>query len=294
MQAVPAHRHLPAVVARPVQAPGVTGDVRRVEHFPADELGGERDLVMYLPPGYDAPGNRQRYPVVYLQDGQNLFDPRTAFLGREWHLDETAEGLIREGRIPPLILVGVYNGGDRRIDEYTPVPDPKEGGGHADAYGDFLMKEVKPWVDARFRTKADAGHTAIVGSSLGGLVSLYLSWKHPDVFGMAGALSPSLWWADRELTRAVRADHATHGPRRIWLDMGTAETTVDQDGNGVPDTVDDVRDMRDALEEKGYREGDTLRYREVEGGTHDEASWAERADEVLEALTEPESPAERK
>jgi len=265
--------------AIPVHGPGISGDVRRIERFPCKALGGERDVMIYLPPGYDASGDH-RYPVVYVHDGQNVFDPRTAFLGREWHLDETAERLIREGRVPPFIMVAVNNNGMKRIEEYTNFPDPRHGGGRADAYADFLIREVKPSVDARYRTRADAAHTGVMGSSLGGLVSLYLGWKHPDVFGMVGALSPSLWWADHQLTKAFAADASFQGPERLWIDMGTAEGPGDEDGNGVLDYVDDLRAMRRVLESKGQR----VSGGEVEGATHDEPAWADRADEVLEAL----------
>jgi len=271
-------------VARPLHGSGISGDVRIVRDFPCEALGGTRDVVVYLPPGYDAPGNARKYPVVYLHDGQNVFNPRSAFMGREWGLDETAEALIRAGRMPPVIMVGVYNNGAKRIEEYTDVPDTKYGGGKADAYGDFLIREMKPWVDRHFRTQADAAHTAVMGSSLGGLVSLYLSWKHPDVFGLCGALSPSLWWADGHLTKAL-AQTEGRGPSRVWIDMGTAEGGgEDADGNGVNDFVDDLREMRDVLLEKGYRLDDTLHYREVPGAEHNEPAWAERADEALMAL----------
>ncbi len=267
----------------PVRHAGVTGNVRLIRDVPAPSLGGTRDVVVYLPPGYEESNNKERYPVLYVHDGQNIFDPSTAFLGREWHLDETAEQLIRDGKTMPFIMVGVYNNGEKRIDEYTPVPDAKYGGGHADAYGDFLINEVKPFVDQHYRTQPDAAHTGIMGSSLGGLVSLYLGFQHPEVFGLVGALSPSLWWAHQQLTQSLAGSHGA-GPRAIWMDMGTAEDPQDDDHNGVPDMIDDARRMRDVLESRGFHEGQNLQYREVEGATHDEPAWAARADQVLTFL----------
>src|SRR5579871_4912540 len=157
----------------------LTGDFRMHRlHSRILTADPDRDIIVYLPPGYETE-KRKRYPVLYMQDGQNLFDDATSFLG-EWHLDETAQALIPAKEIAPLIIVGIYNAGIHRIDEYTPARDPKMSmGGQADLYGRMLVEELKPFIDRRYRTLKDAAHTGLGGSSLGGLVSLYLGLKHP-------------------------------------------------------------------------------------------------------------------
>jgi predicted alpha/beta superfamily hydrolase len=180
-----------------------------------------RDLVVYVPPDYDTDRER-RYPVLYLHDGQNLFDGATAFVpGQDWHVRDTADQLIRAGVIEPLVIVGVYNTGAHRIDEYTPTRDRKQGaGGAAWLYGRMLTEELKPFIDREYRTLPDAMNTGLGGSSLGGLVTLYLGVQHPNVFGKLAVLSPSVWWDNRYILRLIRALAAK--PRvSIWLDIGT-------------------------------------------------------------------------
>jgi predicted alpha/beta superfamily hydrolase len=179
-------------------------------------------VTVYLPPGYDERGDR-RYPVLYMQDGQNLFDAHRAYIpGQHWRLQEAADAAIGERTATPLIIVGVDHAGPARIDEFTPMRDPRyKGGGRADEYGQLLMDKLKPLIDARFRTLPE--ETGIGGSSLGGLVSVYLALKHPKVFSRAAVMSPSVWWHDRAILREV---DAFDGPRpRIWLDIGGREGT---------------------------------------------------------------------
>lgn len=256
----------------------VTGDVRIHTGFRSQALGNRRDVRVYLPPGYEQ-HPEQRYPVLYVQDGQNVFDSATAAFGVEWGLDETAESLIRQGKLPPMIIVAADNTPDR-LAEYSPLPDPKHGGGRADAYGRFMVDELKPFVDSHYRTRPEREHTGVMGSSMGGLVSLYLGFKHPGVFGLVGALSPSLWWADHEASRQLPC---TGGPQRIWLDAGSEEGE-DADHNGVADPIDDTRELGHRLIDAGWTDENYLFYREVQGGTHTEGSWAERAGDVLQAL----------
>jgi hypothetical protein len=152
----------------------LTGNVTSYPDFRSRILGGKRRIWVCLPPSYDSDPER-RFPVLYLQDGQNVFDGATAFLaGHEWEADETAERLIEQGRIEPLIIVAVDNAGARRVDEYTPAPDARDHGGGADLYGRMLVEELKPWVDQTWRTRADREDTGIGGSSLGALVSLWV------------------------------------------------------------------------------------------------------------------------
>ena len=147
--------------------------------------------MVYLPPGYVEDTGRT-YPVLYMHDGQNLFDPATAFGGNEWRLDDTAEELIERGAIEPLIIVGIYNTGEQRIHEYTPTTDPKLGGGKADLYGKMLVEEVKPFIEKTYRTLPGPENTGMGGSSLGGLVTLHLGIQYPQVFGKLAVLSPSV------------------------------------------------------------------------------------------------------
>ena len=246
----------------------------RHEGFHSNVLPDDRTLTVYLPPGYER-DREQRYPVLYLHDGQNLFDPAAAFKkGEHWRVGETATALIDAARIPPLIIVGIDNAGAKRLFEYTPTHDRRRGGGGADAYGEMLINELKPFVDAQYRTLTDPASTGLGGSSLGGLVSLYLGLKHPDVFTRLAVMSPSVWWDRRAILRHVR--DAKPKPRlRIWVDIGTREGRYH---------VDNAQLLRAGLHKSGWVEGDDLHYEEVPGGTHSEGAWAERFARVLEFL----------
>ena len=216
-----------------------------------------------------------RYPVLYMHDGQNLFEPETAYKkGEHWRLGETAAGLIRAGRIEPLIIVGIYNTGEQRIHEYTPTRDAKLGGGRAADYGRMIVEELKPMIDRSYSTRPEAEHTGLGGSSLGGLVTLHLGFTHPKVFGKLAVLSPSVWWNRRTILRTVRQSRSK--PRtKIWLDMGTAEGRRG---------LDDARLLKAALVGLGFAIGDDLHYAEYEGATHSEEAWAERVAPMLEWL----------
>jgi predicted alpha/beta superfamily hydrolase len=259
----------------------VTGDVRYLRNVTSRFLQPARDVAVYLPPGYDDHPAR-RYPVLYMHDGQNLFDRATGFLGQEWNVDETAERLIGEGRIAPLIVVGVYNTADR-IAEYTPAVDAQLRGGDAENYGRFLVEELKPMIDAAYRTLPDRGHTGVAGSSLGGLVSMYLALRHPEVYSRIGVVSPSVWWADEDIVNRVRAAPKTD--TRIWLDTGTAEGANAQD---AARTVAGARRLRDALMARGWTLGGDLVYAEYPGALHNEAAWSARLGTILEYLYPPE------
>jgi predicted alpha/beta superfamily hydrolase len=242
--------------------------------FSSDHLPDARDVIVYLPPGYRRRG-RTRYPVLYMHDGQNLFDPHTAYIpGHHWRVGETADHLIDTGRIAPLVIVGVYNAGPRRIAEYSPTKDKRHGGGMADAYGRLLVEDLKPYIDANYNTHRDAAHTGLGGSSMGGLVTLHLGLRHADVFSRLAAFSPSVWWDQRVILRTVARYKGAARPR-VWLDMGTAEARY---GLG------DARLLRNALARAGWAEGDTLAYSEHEGARHSETAWAERVGPMLEFL----------
>jgi enterochelin esterase-like enzyme len=244
------------------------------EQFRSRYLRNRRDLIVYLPPGYDAEPER-RFPVLYLHDGQNLFDGATSFVpGMDWHVGQTADEWISAGRVAPLIIVGIYNAGKQRIGEYTPTRAPKLGGGRADRYAKFLLEEVRPFVMSRYRVLDVTEDTGIGGSSLGGLVSLYLGLQRPQIFGRIVALSPSVWWNERVILRFAEAAAAKPLPR-IWLDVGTQEG---------PRTVDDVERFRDILIGKGWQLERDLHYERIEGAEHNEAAWARRVGPFLQFL----------
>jgi predicted alpha/beta superfamily hydrolase len=250
-----------------------SGQLRKHEQFRSRFLRNQRDLIVYTPPGYDDRSSRH-FPVLYLQDGQNLFDGATSFIpGQDWHVGQTADFGIQAGVVAPLIIVGIYNT-KARIREYTPTHVPKLGGGRADRYAKFLIEEVKPFVDREYRTLSGTQHTGIGGSSLGGLVSLYLGLKHSHIFGKIAALSPSVWWNQHVIYRFART--ATVAPRpRIWLDIGTREG---------PRIVQEVEKVRDVLLEKGWQLGRDLHYERIEGAEHNEAAWAKRVGPFLQFL----------
>jgi predicted alpha/beta superfamily hydrolase len=250
--------------------------LRRHEAFHSKYLEHDRDVLVWLPPGY-APSDH-RYPVLYMHDGQNLFEPETAFQkGEHWRVGETATELIEEGLIDPPIIVGIYNTGEMRIEEYTPTADTKLGGGHADDYGCMIVEELKPLIDRTYRTRTDRDNTGIAGSSLGGLVSLHLAFTHPAVFGKVAALSPSVWWDRKAILKTVRQARSKP-PSRVWVDIGTAEGRRG---------LDDARSLKAALVGLGFVDGVDLHYAEYEGATHSELAWSERVGPMLQWLFPP-------
>ncbi len=263
------------------QSHTLTGDVRLHKDFHSKVLNNDRNVIVYLPPGYDR-DKRKRYPVFYMHDGQNLFDGATSFIpGQEWRADEVAQALIQAGKIEPLIIVGIYNAGTERVNEYTAAADSKyKAGGKADLYGRFLVEELKPFIDKTYRTKTDAKNTGLGGSSLGGLISLYLALKYPSVFTRVAVISPSVWWAEHHIVHYAQSQ-TRKTPLRIWLDIGTHEG---RDVNEAKKTVDDARLLKDALIRKGWRLDKDLKYLEAEGAEHNEKAWAQRIGPILEFL----------
>jgi predicted alpha/beta superfamily hydrolase len=248
-----------------------------LDHFVLESkiLNNARGITVYLPPGYDE-RSEMRYPALYMQDGQNLFEPDRAFIpGQHWRLDTAAEEAIGERAAEPLIIVGIDHAGPERVEEYTPTRDEKRRvGGRAADHTRMLIDELKPTVDLRYRTRSD--QTAIGGSSLGGLVSLYAGLTRPDVFKRIAAMSPSVWWGDRAILHVLDQFSGEHRPR-IWLDVG---------GREGRDTLDDVRLLRDRLSAKGWS-GEDLGYYEDRRGDHSEPAWAGRVRAALEFLFPP-------
>jgi predicted alpha/beta superfamily hydrolase len=253
----------------------LTGDVRFIENFRSEALDNSRTVAVFLPPGYDS--SNERYPVLYMQDGQNLFDAATAYGGNEWGIDETCQRMMLSGELPPFIVVAVYNTKDR-ISEYSSVSDAQYGGGNGANYEKFLIKELKPFIDSNLRTLPDAENTGIMGSSMGGLISLDVGLSRPDVFLRIGGPSASLWWSKQELAERLKSSPPAAARARVWLSMGTRE------GEHPADRVNETVALGQVLVDRGWREGDDLAFRVIEGGAHNERWWRESAPEILKFL----------
>jgi isoamylase len=234
------------------------------------QLRNRRAVDVYLPPSYDE--SRERYPVLYMHDGQNLCDPSTAFAGT-WCLSDVLGELANDGL--ELIVVGVHHRGRDRITEYSPFADRRYGPGKGDRYVKFLASTLKPHIDRRFRTSRARDASAILGSSMGGLISLYALVKQPRAFAAAGAMSPALWYGDRGIFNVMRGVRAPGGAggSRIYLDMGTEEGAV---------ALRDARAMADLLERTGW--GPSLLWVEEPGGRHTERDWARRLGRAIRFL----------
>ncbi|MGH2538781.1 MAG: alpha/beta hydrolase [Candidatus Promineifilaceae bacterium] len=260
----------------------VVGRLKVLPGLASPQLGNRRDLLVYLPPSYGLAG--RRYPVLYMQDGQNLFDAATSFAG-EWQVDETMETLSLEGI--EAIVVGLPNAGAERLDEYSPFRVARLGGGRAQAYLNFLIETVKPLIDADFRTCPQRERTGIVGSSLGGLIALYAFFAQPETFGLVGAMSPSLWFGRAAIFDFVQG--APLLPGRIYLDAGTREVGSGRGGlswrtAGSRRYYAGVRRMQRLLVKKGYRPRRDLLYVEEKEAGHEEAAWARRLPRALRFL----------
>lgn len=235
-----------------------TGDVRYHKNFYSPKLDNERDLIVWLPPGYDEK-RRRRYAVLYAHDGQNLFDPRTASAGADWAVGKTADSLIRAGKMRPVIIVGIAHTQDR-VNEYTRAKGRD--------YAAFLIEEVKPFIDGNYLTLPNPSSTAVIGSSLGGLVSFYLAWEHPEVFGMAACLSGSWNWDNAAVFQLVENQSAPIPNIKLYVDHGS------QGEEGQNSWMH--RLLRDALIRRGFVLGKNLAYNFGVGDNHHETAWARR------------------
>jgi predicted alpha/beta superfamily hydrolase len=225
-----------------------------------------REILVALPPKYAR--SERTYPVLYLHDGQNLFDPETSHAG-DWGLATRLNRLARKGI--EAVVVGIPNRGRFRKYDYNPFRDIAHGGGGGDRYLEFVVEQVKPLIDRSFRVRTEPAHTIMGGSSLGGLISFYALYRHPDVFGVASVQSPALWVANRAIFRFL-GQQRTPPRGRVYLDVGTAEGS---------ETVSDVRALRDWLLKAGARDGRDLQYVEEAGGEHTEAAWGSRLEKAF-------------
>lgn len=248
--------------------------LRRHARFHSAFLDDDRDVTVYLPPGYSR-RRRGGYPVLYMHDGQNLFRDDEAFIaGESWRVGETADTLIEAGRVEPLLIVGIANAGARRVLEYTPTATKRLGGGQADRYGRLLIEELMPLIDRTYATAKGPSRTGLGGSSLGGLVTLYLGLRHPGVFGRLAVMSPSVWWDRRVILRDVHTRRPDSRPR-VWLDMGADEGKR---------ALDDARLLAAGMTRAGWTPGGDLMYTEHPGATHRESAWAARVAPMLQHL----------
>ncbi len=266
-----------------VRASAAAGDLR-LHEFQSRVFRNTRFLRVWLPPGYDDVENAGRpYPVLYLNDGQNLFEAATSFTGVEWQVDETADRLIREGAVAPMIIVGIDNAGKDRIREYMPhrSMNPMMLRVQGRFYPDFLMKEVMPFVERNYRVAAGPENTGLGGSSLGGLIALYTAMVRPGVIGRLLVESPSLWASNRQAIKESRSVRIW--PERIYLGVGTAEGGSAERSRSV---VDDVRELAAILRRAVLSER-RLRLVIKDGAGHNEAAWADRFPEALRFLFGP-------
>ena len=167
-----------------------SANVETIDDFYMPQLNRTRRIWVYLPPNYSF--TNEHYPVIYMHDGQNLFDDATAFAG-EWEVDESLDEIYEQTE-NGFIVIGINNGGEKRIAEYAPWENKEYGGGEGDLYGQFLVERLKPYIDENYRTLVGPENTTIIGSSLGGLISMYVGLKYPKVYGKIGALSPAFWF----------------------------------------------------------------------------------------------------
>lgn len=236
----------------------------------APQLDTHRKIWVYTPKGYDSAN--KKFPVIYMHDAQNLFDASTSYAG-EWKVDEILDSLKQ----PEVIIVGIEHGNDKRIEELTPYPHEKYGGGKGDKYLDFIVETLKPHVDVAYPTLSDKEHTAIMGSSLGGLISFYAAFKYPETFGKAGVFSPSFWFSEQifEFVQESEIENST----KFYFTAGTGEGE---------EMVPDLEKMIALLKEKGLSE-DNMHVKIVENGQHNEAAWNQEFPEAFLWLMKPET-----
>lgn len=242
--------------------PTIAGTLLVQSDVYSPQLDNYRDVLVYLPPSYGV--SDRRYPVIYMQDGQNLFDSATSFAGSYWHVDETMDMLAGEGI--EAIVVGVNHGNAERINEYNPFPYFWQGRG--DVYLRFLIETLKSQIDSDFRTQPEREATGILGSSMGGLISAYAYFHAPETFGYAGIMSPSLWVAGGAIIRSIH--DAPTPPGRIYVDNGTREPSA--------------RRLNGLLCKKGYVREVDLKYVVEVDAEHTESAWARRLPNALRFL----------
>ena len=270
-----------APIAAAKEAAGAPAGELRLHEFPSRIFRNTRMLRIWLPAGYSQPENEGRhYPVFYLNDGQNLFDPATAYIGVDWQVDEAADRLIGEGKVPPLIVVGIDNAQKDRFMEYLPYRSlhPPILRPQGKRYPDFLLNEVMPFLYQRYRIARGPENTGLGGSSLGAVISLFTVMDRPGIFGRLLLESPSLFISNRQLLRSARAFR--QWPHRVFMAIGSREAGSESRDR---QTVQDVRDLEHVLRRAGLGD-ERLLVKVAEGATHSEQEWARRFPQALEFL----------
>lgn len=246
---------------------GITGQTRLFPAVRSVRLSLPRDVIVLLPPDYEKDTSK-RYSVLYMHDGQNLFDPKTSFVGVDWGIDEALDELIKLHKVEPLIVVGIYNT-PKRTEELDPEAE-------GDNYARFLVEELKPMIDKEFRTFPDAAHTGVGGSSLGGLISMYIGWKYPQTFSKIAAVSVHLQLHDSKLINDIETSGSFPKTARVYMDYGTKGIDADYEPY--------VKRMAGLLKKWGWIEGKNLMVYKAVGETHSEVAWRKRVKIPLQFL----------
>ncbi|HLG32855.1 MAG TPA: alpha/beta hydrolase-fold protein [Ignavibacteriaceae bacterium] len=236
----------------------ITGTVNYHKNFKGRKIK-PRDIVVWLPPGYEE-NDDKRYPVLYMHDGQNAFDPATSAFGIDWQIDEAADTLIKNKAIEPLIIVGIYNSVERSS-EYA-----NNDTGYA--YLQFIIEELKPFIDANYRTRPDKNNTAVIGSSLGGLISFILVWEYPEIFSKAACVSPAFKVDRYDYVTVMKNYSGEKKPVKIYLDNG---------GVGIEEELQPgIDEIISSLETLGYKGGEDYYWFKAKDSEHGEKDWAKR------------------
>lgn len=242
--------------------------------FHATKLNNDRNIYIYLPPSYDLEPDK-RYPVLYMQDGQNIFNADTSSSGSSWRIHEVADKLISEGKIRELIIIGIefkertkeyshYSCNKKKVEwkEYVYAHFEYSVEGKGELYEDFVINELKPYIDNNFRTLPDKDNTALMGASAGGFVTFNIGMRRPDIFGMLGIISPAFFGMDLDLISSFPKK-----PLKLWFQSGEKE----------PCLMDDTKRVVDLMKDKGYIEGEEVIYYQVPDGLHLDKEWGEKA-----------------
>ena len=260
------------LIAQTQRVASLTGNIEKLVGFESKVLQNQRKISVYLPPQYTTEKDR-RFPVLYMHDGQNIFDGATSYIpNQEWRADEAAEALINAGMIEPIMIVGIDNGGMERGNEYLPWKikmGNSEAGGKADLYGRMLTDEIMPMINAKYRTKTGPANTALLGSSFGGVITSYLGVTRSDVFGKLGIVSPSVWVNNRQLLKTIKP---LKNRQRVWIDMGTKE------GAGA---VADAKALFEAYTAAGWKQGKDITLVIDGNAEHNELAWSRRMMSIL-------------
>lgn len=236
----------------------ITGDVQYFRDMQGDGIL-PRDIIVWLPPGYNK-SKIKKYPVLYMQDGQNIIDPLTATFGVDWQIDETADSLIKQKKMKEIIIVGIYNTKNRTAEySYTDT---------GFAYMKFIVKKLKPFIDSKFRTLPDRDNTAVMGSSMGGLISLMLAWQYTNVFSKAGCLSPAFKIDDINYLPYIEKYKGKKKNIKLYIDDG---------GTGLEKKLlPGIKETIELLDKKGYKTGKDIMWFYDENAEHNESAWAAR------------------